>query len=135
MEPVRAEIDTTGANLRKGRGMSWGVEDQLALHDIVAPLEVWTTPSWVKVRVIKTSTGIAVGKVGYIWSTELRLLPPTPDTGPVPMPAPTPEPPYPPFKPMPTPPVATAVSGRQKVTMIIVSVIAVCTALVYMCGG
>jgi hypothetical protein len=96
MEPVRAEIISTGANLRKGPGMSYAVEDQLAQGDTVQLFGNWNNPAWVKVKVLKTRTGIAVGKEGYIWSTELRLLPPTQDTGPIPMPAPTPAPTPPP---------------------------------------
>lgn len=96
---MKATIITTGANLRKAAGTGSPIEDQLAEGDVVELLSAWNNPSWLKVRVAKTRTGIAVGKEAYIWSTELRLLPPEPMApgAPSPMPAPTPDVPRRPF--------------------------------------
>lgn len=90
---MKATVITTGANLRKTKGMSAQIEDQLAEGDIVELLSDVDNPGWAHVRVAKTRTGIAVGKEGWIWSTELRVLPPEPmiPGPPPPMPAPTPD--------------------------------------------
>lgn len=131
-EPVRAKINTTGANLRKGPGTNFGLADQLALGDIVQVFSSWVKPTWVKVKVLKTRTGIAVGKEGYIWSVELSILPPERIPEPEPLPAPTPEP-------RPVPPVPPPTREEEDITrnlirgaLIVVGVVVAALAIMWL---
>lgn len=138
-ESVRAKINTTGANLRKGPGKDFGLVDQVALGDIVQVFSSWVNPVWVKVRVLKTRTGIAVGKEGYIWSTELSILPPEIEpVVPVPLPAPTPDHP-PPLMPSPMPPVSPPTREEGDITrnlirgaLIVVAVVVAALAIMWL---
>lgn len=77
---MKARVTTTGLKLRKGPSMSAGLVDELAEGDIVEILQRPHTDAslrggWCKVRVTFARASFQAGEEGYVWGTDLELLP------------------------------------------------------------